>query len=284
MAISQAATILRIVLTVTPTLPAACTNRDACVELFDITFDAVNFSQAVDRIIELANAATPSYVVTANVDHVVRFHKQPEVRPFYEEADMVLADGMPLIWASKLIGRPLPQRVAGSDLFPALCEQAAANGLSVFLMGGSPGVAEQAVMVLKERHPDIKIVGTCCPEMGFENDESQRRHVVDTIRDAKPDILFVALGSPKQERWIYEHRNACQARLSIGIGISFSFLCGDVRRAPRWMQKLSLEWLHRLCQEPGRLWKRYLIEDSYFAVLVVKQWLRRGQRASKPVD
>lgn len=244
------------------------------VTLFGIPFCAIRFEETLDALIAMARGPRPSYVVTANVDHVVRFRNVPAVRHLYLGADMVVADGMPLIWASRILGRRLPERVAGSDLFPHLSARAAREGLSIFLLGGAPGTADRSSTILRERHPTLRIAGTYCPPMGFEKDAAENRKVIETIRAADADILFVGLGSPKQEMWIAAHRDACGARLSLGVGISFSFLCGDVVRAPRWIQRLGLEWFHRLAQEPGRLWKRYLVDDSRFAWLVLCEYFR----------
>jgi len=245
------------------------------IDLLGVPFHAVDFEEAVRWLMHLAAGERPTYAVTANVDHVVRFSRCPDVRPLYTEADLVVADGMPLIWASRLLRTPLPCRVAGSDLFPRLCGEAAGAGLSVFLLGGAPGSAERAVQVLTERHPNLRVAGTYCPDFGFENDPREMARINEMIAKASPDILFVGLGSPKQERWIAENRTRCGAALSIGVGISFSFVAGDVRRAPRWLQRLGLEWAHRLCQEPGRLWKRYLVHDLPFVWLIAKAWWRR---------
>lgn len=242
------------------------------VELFGIPFAPLTFKHALEALVDLATSPAASYVVTANVDHVVRFRRMPLVRHLYEQADLVLADGMPVVWASRFVGRPLPERVAGSDLFPALSARAAKEGLSIFLLGGDPGTAEESARVLRERHPELRIAGTACPAFGFERDPEANDRIVAQVRDAGTDILFVALGSPKQEEWIARHRAACGAKLSIGVGISFSFLCGQVSRAPRWMQRVGMEWLHRLAQEPGRLWKRYLWDDAVFPRLVLQQW------------
>ncbi len=246
------------------------------IDLLGVPFHAVDFEQAVQLLLRLAKGEKPSYAVTANVDHVVRFSRCPDVRPLYTEADLVVADGMPLIWASRLLRTPLPCRVAGSDLFPRLCGEAADAGLSVFLLGGAPGAAQRALDVLTKQHPALRVAGTYCPDYGFENDPDELARINETIRHASPDILFVGLGSPKQERWIAANRNKCGARLSIGVGISFSFVSGDVTRAPRWLQRLGLEWFHRLLQEPGRLWKRYLVHDLPFVWLVGKAWWRRS--------
>ncbi len=252
------------------------------VLLLDIPFDALTFSETLDRLVEFARGDRPRFVVTANVDHVVRYHRCPEVRPLYHEADMVVADGTPLIWASRWLKTPLPERVAGSDLFPALCARAAEDDLSVFFLGGAPGAAERAAGVLQSRLPALRVTGTYCPAMGFEHDDAENKRIVERIRAAGADILFVGLGSPKQEQWISRHRTACGARLSLGIGISFSFVAGDVRRAPRWMQRIGVGRLHRLVQEPGRLWKRYILDDSMFLRLVLAAWWHGRKNVSTP--
>lgn len=244
--------------------------------LFGVTFDALRFEEAVERLVEFAKGDQPRYAVTANVDHVVRLRRRPDLKPLYDHADLTVADGMPLIWASRRLKKPLPERVAGSDLFPALCQQAALHGLSVFLLGGDPGTAAAAAEVMRQRHPALQVAGTYCPDYGFERDPDQCRAAVEVVRRAAPDILFVGLGSPKQEQWIADHRHEFGARLSIGVGISFSFACGQVTRAPRWMQRMGLEWLHRLAQEPRRLARRYLIDDALFVRMYIEE--RRSAR------
>lgn len=236
--------------------------------------DVLTFAHCVERMIVLARGPKCSYAVTANVDHLVRFARDPSVRDLYTNADLVVADGMPVIWASRFLGRKLPERVAGSDLFPALSARAAAENLSIYLLGGSPGSADRAADILRQRHPNLRIAGTYCPDFGFEKDESECARIAERIRESKADILFVGVGSPKQENWIAKYRELTGAKLSIGVGISFSFLCGDVVRAPRWMQRLGLEWLHRLVQEPGRLWKRYLVDDMAFFRMVLRERFR----------
>ena len=238
--------------------------------------DVLTFTQSVECMIALAQAPRRAYVVTANVDHLVRFAREPSLRSLYHDADLVVADGMPVIWASRFLGKRLPERVAGSDLFPALSARAADEGLSIYLLGGAPGTAERASTILRERHPTLRVAGTYCPDFGFEKDAEECRRIADRIRESQADILFVGLGAPKQELWIAQYRELAGAKLSIGVGISFSFLCGDVVRAPRWMQRCGLEWLHRLVQEPGRLWKRYLVEDMVFFRLVLRERFRRA--------
>jgi N-acetylglucosaminyldiphosphoundecaprenol N-acetyl-beta-D-mannosaminyltransferase len=178
----------------------------------------------------------------------------------------VLADGMPVVWASRLLGRPLPERVAGSSLVSTLSAGAARSGLSVYLLGGDPGTADAAAAELRRRHPMLHVAGTDCPERGFDVVPSAVDAIAERIRAARPAIVFVALGCPKQERLITRIRGAAPEAWWLGVGISFSYLSGDVRRAPAWMRRCGLEWLFRLAQEPKRLARRYLREDIPFAV------------------
>lgn len=254
------------------------------IQLFGMPLHPLKFKEAVSVLLRMARGTKPAYAVTANVDHVIRFSRVPEVRFLYTDADLVVADGMPLIWASSLLGTPLPERVAGSDLLPAICAAAAEQELSVFLLGGAPGAAEDAVKVLRDRHPVLKIAGYHVPPYGFESDPVESEKAIEAVRAARPDILFVGLGSPKQEKWIVANKETCGAKLSIGVGISFSFVAGHIARAPKWMQRLGLEWVHRLWQEPGRLWKRYLIDDMAFVSLTVRQLLRRSSARDSKVE
>jgi N-acetylglucosaminyldiphosphoundecaprenol N-acetyl-beta-D-mannosaminyltransferase len=229
--------------------------------------------EAIKRIEVLIKEGKPEYVVTPNVDHIVKLQNDAEFRQIYENASLVLADGMPLIWAARFLGTPLKGKISGSDLFPKLCRVAAKKGYKLFLLGGREGAALKAAEVLRDRYPDIQIVGTYSPPFGFENDNKENDKIFRMIRDPKPDILFVGLGAPKQERWIYKYRNEYKVPVSIGVGVSFEFVSGMVKRAPLWMQRGGLEWFWRLMMEPKRLWKRYLIDDPIFFWLVFKQKL-----------
>jgi N-acetylglucosaminyldiphosphoundecaprenol N-acetyl-beta-D-mannosaminyltransferase len=229
------------------------------VHVGGVAFDSVDLAGAVRRVEELIAARRPALVVTPNVDHLVRSRRDPEYADLVRRAALVLADGQPVVWAARLLGRPLPARVAGSDLLPALCARAAETGWRVFFLGGDYGVAERAREVLVARHPGLRIVGTYCPPMGFERSPLELHQAVGAVRAVRPELVFVGLGSPKQERFIAAHMHEYGPAVSIGIGISFSFVAGEVCRAPRWVQQLGLEWAHRLCQEPRRLWRRYLV-------------------------
>jgi len=234
------------------------------VELHGTRFHALTEQQTVGFILDSSRRREGGWIVTANLDHLRRLVHEPDYRTLCEPAKLMVADGMPLVWASRLQGTPLPERVAGSSLIWTLTEEAARNDRSIFLLGGAPGTADRAASTFRQRFPTVRIAGSHCPEYGFENNPSAIRDLTEQIRAAQPDIVFVALGSPKQEKLIFQLQSVVPTAWWIGVGISFSFVCGEVKRAPKWMQRFSLEWLHRLMQEPRRLAKRYLVDDLPF--------------------
>jgi N-acetylglucosaminyldiphosphoundecaprenol N-acetyl-beta-D-mannosaminyltransferase len=185
---------------------------------------------------------------------------------------------MPLIWASRLAGAELPERVAGSSLIWTLPERAARDGASVFLLGGNEGAADHAAEVLRERHPGLSIAGTLCPPFGFDHDEAQLDGIDAMLREARPDFVFVGLGFPKQERLIRRLRKVLPEAWFVSCGISFSFVSGEVRRAPTWVQRSGLEWLHRLFQEPKRLFRRYVVDGFPFLVRLLLNASRTRMR------
>jgi N-acetylglucosaminyldiphosphoundecaprenol N-acetyl-beta-D-mannosaminyltransferase len=247
------------------------------IEIAGVRIDACTLEETVDRVIEHAAArGAPAFVVTPNAHHVVMLQESEPFREVYREAWLSVADGVPLVWASRLLRTPLPGRVNGTDLFEAVCAAAAGRGLRVFLLGGRPGAADAAARVLRERHPDLQLAGTYCPPFGFERDAGESARVVEAVREARPDILFVGLGAPKQEIWMRENGEAVGVPVSLGIGVSFELVAGVVQRAPQWMQRSGLEWFYRLRMEPGRLWKRYAVTNPRFVALVMRQY-RRGR-------
>lgn len=231
----------------------------AKVSLLGLPIDNFSFDEAVDAIEGLAKGQQPTCVFTPNIDHLRLYQEDPDFRAAYAAASLVLADGMPLLWASKWHRRPLKEKVSGSDLFPSICARAAEQGLSVFLLGAEKGVAQQAANVLKNAYPSLVIAGIMSPVVGFDLNTEQNLEVLDCINNASPKILFVALGSPKQEKWISAHLSKLNAGVVLGVGASFDFIAGHKRRAPNWSQRLGLEWLFRLTREPKRLWRRYIL-------------------------
>ena len=240
-------------------------NSLTTVSLCGFDFHSINERQCVSHIDSQLQGGLGGWVVTANLDHLRRMVSDEQYASLCGGATLVVADGMPLIWASRIQGTPLPGRVAGSNLVSSLSAALALRQRSVYLLGGDPGTAEAAGDVLQQSFQGLKIAGTYCPPIGFQNDPAQMEQIQQKLIQARPDLVYVALGSPKQEQLISHLCDCLPAAWWIGVGISFSFLCGDVQRAPGWMQRVGLEWLHRLIQEPKRLAGRYLVHGIPFA-------------------
>ena len=238
--------------------------------LLNTFINNVTMSETVEAIEQMIAADKKSYVVAINVDVVMKIEADPYLKKIVDDADMVLVDGKPLVWISKLHGRPLKEKVSGSDLVPLLCEVAAKNGYKVFIIGGKEGSAERAKQRLEEKLPDIKIVGTYAPPFGFEKDDAELERINRMISQAHPDLLITCFGCPKQEKWIYENIEKYDAKVSICAGATVDFLAGNVTRAPRWMSEHGLEWFYRFLQEPRRMFKRYFVDDVKIVGLIKK--------------
>ncbi len=252
------------------------------VDVCGAPVDPCTLAEAAERIVERARAGgPPGYVVTPNTQHVALLRDSERFRRIYAEAWLSVADGMSLVWASRLLGAPLPGKVSGIDLFEATCAALAGTGLGVFLLGGRPGAAEEAARVMRARHPGLVVAGTHCPPQGFERDPEEAERAARAVREAAPHVLFVALGAPKQEEWMHAHRERLGVPVSVGIGAAFDFVAGQVRRAPPWMQRWGLEWVFRLAVEPRRLWRRYAVSHTRFAGLLLRQ-LARGRPPVTP--
>lgn len=238
--------------------------------LLNTFINNVTMSETVEAIEQMIAADKKSYVVAINVDVVMKIEADPYLKKIVDDADMVLVDGKPLVWISKLHGRPLKEKVSGSDLVPLLCEVAAKNGYKVFIIGGKEGSAERAKQRLEEKLPDIKIVGTYAPPFGFEKDDAELERINRMISQAHPDLLIACFGCPKQEKWIYENIEKYDAKVSICAGATVDFLAGNVTRAPRWMSEHGLEWFYRFLQEPRRMFRRYFVDDMKIIGLIKK--------------
>jgi len=245
------------------------------VRLMGIPLHAISEAACVEHIVASALRGRGGWVVTPNLDHLRRLVREPEFRDLCLRASLRVADGTPLVWASRIVGTPLPERVAGSNLVVSLSRAAAGCGLPVSFVGGNPGTAALAARVLSRRFPGLDVRGAHCPAPGFEQDPVRLAALSDALRAEAPAIVYVGLGSPKQERVIDQLRAMLPAAWWLGVGISFSFLAGQVRRAPRWVQALGLEWLHRLLQEPRRLTRRYLVQGMPFAMALLCDSTRR---------
>lgn len=257
----------------------------AKVSLLGMQLDAVDMQGAVDAVWKWRDKTDFGgcrYVVTPNVDHAVMLQTNRRLQAAYAGAGLVLADGKPIVWASWLLQRPVPERVAGSDLAPALFDRAAAlhlNGqldrpLRVFLLGAAPGVADRAASRIVARWPGVEIVGTLSPPLGFERDAAENDRIVAAVNDAEADLVLLGLGAPKQELWVSEYAPRLNARAALCVGATIDFLAGEKMRAPRWMQRIGLEWFHRLATEPRRLAVRYARDAWIFPQLLWRDWRR----------
>jgi N-acetylglucosaminyldiphosphoundecaprenol N-acetyl-beta-D-mannosaminyltransferase len=244
------------------------------VNICGIKVDNCSLSDALKTISRYIEEITPRIIVTCNVDHIVKLKQDAEFMKVYKTASLVVPDGVPLLWAAKILGHPLIERVNGTDLFERMCEIAAKKNIRVYFLGGRPGACESAAEFFKRKYPEINIVGLYSPSFGFECDDEENKKIVNMIKAANPDLLFVGLGAPKQEKWIYKYHKEYAVPVSIGIGVSFELSSGMVMRAPKWMQRTGLEWFWRFMMEPRRLWKRYFVNDPKFIWFVLKQKMR----------
>jgi N-acetylglucosaminyldiphosphoundecaprenol N-acetyl-beta-D-mannosaminyltransferase len=242
-----------------------------------VVVDPVTIDEAVKRISSILGEVREraAHVVTMNAQFVKIAHQEPRFAELLGRADLGVADGLSLVWASRWLGRSVPERVAGVDLMVRLCEVAARDGKTAYFLGGTPGAASATAQQLSNNFQGLNIVGVDCPPIGFHDDPDQSTHVADRIEQAKPDLLFVGLGAPKQEYWIERHAHL-PAKVMIGIGGSFELIAGLRKRAPLLLQKAGCEWLWRLCMEPRRLWRRYLFGNAIFIFLVFKQWWKQS--------
>ncbi|MEO7035155.1 MAG: WecB/TagA/CpsF family glycosyltransferase [Polyangiaceae bacterium] len=228
---------------------------------------------ALDAIDSLVAAKAGGRVFTPNVDHVVQVEHDARFRAAYADVSLSLVDGMPLLWAGRLLKTPFPAKVSGSDLIMPLMRRAAERGHRVYFLGGAAGAAELAQQKMLEELPSLKIVGTDGARVDVNGAADVQAPILARIRVAQPDLLLVALGAPKQEIWSHEHRAQLGSAVAIGVGASLDFIAGAQRRAPKWMSDSGLEWAYRLAQDPRRMAGRYLLRDPQFFGIVARQML-----------
>ncbi len=260
--------------------PARATVRPP-IAIMGVPFDNVTKQEALVLIEQMLASRQPHYLVTANVDFLVQARHDVELHRILADAHLVLCDGTPLVWASRILGNRLPERVAGADLVPLLIRVAAEKGYRLFLLGSTPESAAKAVEKLHARYPSLTIAGHYSPPfrqlLEMDHEEIRRR-----IIDAKADILLVSFGCPKQEKWMWMHYRSLPVPVSVGVGATIDFLAGQVKRAPVWMQKTGTEWLFRLLQEPRRLFRRYMKDLWVFGWAMVWQlWNLQCHRVLK---
>jgi N-acetylglucosaminyldiphosphoundecaprenol N-acetyl-beta-D-mannosaminyltransferase len=250
------------------------------IAILGVPFDPLTLAQALAELQNMIASRRPHYVVTANVDFLAQARRDLELRRILVEADLVLCDGMPLVWASRWLGNPLPERVAGADLVPQLIQAAAAKKYRIFFLGGKPDVAEQAVARLTQQFPEVVIAGHYSPPFQPLS-EMPHEDILRRIRAAQPDVLLVSFGCPKAEKWMAMHYQSLGVPVVIGVGGTIDFLAGHLKRAPVWMQRSGLEWLFRLLQEPRRLAGRYGRDLWFFSRAILQQWWRLQRRARR---
>lgn len=267
-------------------IPRGATRADdalaaiARVRMMGVDFGVLSEAEVVELFVDRAATGDGSWIITANLDHLRRYASEPETRRLIGAADVVVADGMPLVVASRIAGVPLPERVAGSSMVVPIAQRAAQRGVSVFLLGGEPGIADRAREALVEAAPGLEVAGVHCPPFGFEDDEEALATIERALIEADPGIVLLALSFPKTDNLITRLKPVLPRTSFMGVGIALSFVAGERRRAPAWMRRAGLEWLHRVISEPRRLWRRYLVHGLPFAArLVAAAYVARVQRA-----
>lgn len=243
------------------------------IELMNCRIDNLSMAETVAEVERFVATGSAHQHVVVNVDKLVKANRDPQLLDIINGCDLINADGMPVVWAARLLGRPLKGRVAGIDLFGALLERAAQTGWRVFFLGARQEVVDRLVDMLRQRYAELRIAGW---RNGYWLPEEEEA-VVEEIRRTRPELLFVAISSPRKERFLGQYARQLSIPFAMGVGGSFDVYTGLVRRAPRWMQAAGLEWFYRFLQEPRRMFRRYFIDDPYFLVLLWREWRKRKQ-------
>jgi N-acetylglucosaminyldiphosphoundecaprenol N-acetyl-beta-D-mannosaminyltransferase len=244
---------------------------------------AVRTSEAIDRIFAEVDRGHGGFVVTPNVDHICIAETDPELRAAYREAFLSLPDGQPLLWMAREFDMPLPEKVSGSDLITPLLTEAARLGKTVYFLGSTDASCVEAVRRLAVSIPTLMVLGWRCPHFDpFGENQSELFAGFEDIQRLKPDLVLFAFGNPKQEYAMWRYQDRYFPAVGLGVGASIDFLAGAVERSPKWMSDLGLEWLFRLSQEPGRLWRRYLVRDR--AILGIFWRTRRQVRSQRATE
>lgn len=241
------------------------------IHMMGCRIDNLSMAETLDVVEDFIRSGKPHQHVVVNVDKLVKASRDPELRRIINDCALVNADGMPVVWASRLLGKGLKERVAGIDLFDALVGQAARKGWRVFFLGAHEEVVTQVRTLYEQRFPALIVAGH---RNGYWQD-AEEQAVAELIRDSKADLLFVAISSPKKEQFLGRRQTEMRVPFAMGVGGSFDVVTGRVKRAPRWMQQSGLEWFYRFLQEPRRMFRRYFVDDMAFLWLLVKEMARR---------
>jgi N-acetylglucosaminyldiphosphoundecaprenol N-acetyl-beta-D-mannosaminyltransferase len=242
------------------------------VTLFGVPIANLTLAETLDRVEELIRSRQPHQHVVVNVDKVVKMQRDEQLRAAILSCDLINCEGQPIVWASRLLGAPLKERVTGVDLFQALVARCAERGHRVFLLGARAEVVDKVAAVLRARHPALVIAGY---RDGYWM-TPEEPGVIEVVRATRPDVLFMATPSPKKELFLGQWKQVLGVPFVMGVGGSFDVVAGVVKRAPLWVQRLGMEWFYRFAQEPRRMWHRYFVEDMAFFPLLWREWRRRG--------
>lgn len=247
-------------------------------KIFNMDIISATQEAALLELITIANGRScdNKIVVTPNVDHVVKLSQDDELLKTYSNAEFIFPDGMPIILASRLLGKPLHKRITGADLFDLICNEAAKSGLFIYVVGGDPKDVAESKEKMTTKYPGLSIE-IDSPEYGFVPEGDRALEIALRIKDKNPDIVFICLGFPKQEIFSFKYKDEMGVKLIFCVGASMDFAIGKMKRAPQWVQKIGFEWFWRMCSDPKRLVKRYLIEDIRFVGIVFKEWLKRSK-------
>ncbi|TVR15939.1 MAG: glycosyltransferase [Balneolaceae bacterium] len=247
-------------------MPQKVNILDVAVSRYNLQETMEEFSNAIKKKEKLRVSVTP-------VNCILWARKNESLKKIYNSADIVTADGVPVVWASKFLGDPIKGRVTGLDLLPRFSAIAAKEGFSFFFLGAAEGVAEQLSKKLAGMYPGLKVSGKYSPPYAETFSDEENEKMIELINQSKADVLWVSLTAPKQDFWIAEHFDRLDVSIAVGVGAAFDVVCGNIKRSPEWMQMAGLEWLYRFFQEPGRLFKRYFVEAPIFIPLIIKQKL-----------
>lgn len=231
------------------------------VNVLGIHIDNYTLQEALDRAEEIIRIGKPEYYACINLNQIVLYKENDRFRNITDHAGLLTVDGQPVMWIAKLLHTPIKQKLPGADFMQEVCKMAAQKGYRVFILGGAPGSAEKAVENLKKTCPQLQVAGTYSPPFGFEKDPEETQRINAMLKKSNADLLFVGLGSPKQDIFIDENKNIYQIPLSFSIGIAIDYCAGNIKKSPKWMSDVGLEWFYRFCQEPRRLFKRYFVDS-----------------------
>lgn len=251
------------------------------IELFGVNIDSVTMEETVSTVFSWldSNEKDCKFVITPNVDHIVQVQTNKALQQAYKNASLVVTDGKPVVWAASLLNVSIPETVPGSDLIPEIFAYAQKHSkpIKVFLLGAMPGVADRAKMLIHEQFSSVEVVGTLSPDFGFDKDVSASNKICEIVNLSNAELLVLGLGAPKQELWIDQYASQLKVKAAFCVGATIDFMAGEKPRAPVWMRKIGLEWMHRALKEPRRLAKRYLIDAIKFPQIVFNEWRRLNQ-------